>query len=264
MLNTLLRQQGTLLAKSGFGSRVILGILTAGLSTTTIGAIPVQANESIDTTPSWNGINSVSPWNPIGGTYSYGQVMTPQEGGNLTDFSFYINPVLSTPDIAYQAWVYQWNFSGGPGFWGPTGASLFNSGTLSFSGTPGIFSEVNINTGGISVSAGIPYVLLLSTVGETNTTYNSTSWGLVDSASVVYSGGDFVYSNNQFSLTDPWDGGFIGSDLAFKANITSSANTTSVPGPLPLLGIAAAFGYTRQLRKRIKGSSDTFPNIYSL
>jgi hypothetical protein len=51
---------------------------------------------------------------------------------------------------------------------------------------------------------------------------------------------------------------FIGSDLAFKANITS------VPGSLPLLGIAAAFGYTRQLRKRIKGSSNTFPNTYSL
>lgn len=258
MLNILLRQQGKLLSKSGFRSTVILGILTSGLSTTTIGAAPVQANESIDTTPSWNGSSAVLPWSPIGGTYSYGQVITPQEGGNLTDFTFYINPDLSTPDIAYQAWVYQWNFSGGPGFWGPTGASLFNSGTLSFSGTPGTFSEVNIKTGGISVSAGIPYVLLLSTVGETNISYNSTRWGLLTYGSGVYSGGDFVYSNNEFSLTDPWDGGFIGSDLAFKATITS------VPGPLPLLGIAAAFGYTRQLRKRIKGSSNTFPNTYSL
>ena len=27
-----------------------------------------------------------------------------------------------------------------------------------------------------------------------------------------------------------------------------------VPGPLPLLGVAAAFDYSRKLRKRIKGS----------
>jgi hypothetical protein len=30
---------------------------------------------------------------------------------------------------------------------------------------------------------------------------------------------------------------------------------TSVPGPLPVLGAAAAFGYSRKLRKRIKGST---------
>jgi hypothetical protein len=27
-----------------------------------------------------------------------------------------------------------------------------------------------------------------------------------------------------------------------------------VPGPLPILGIGAAFGFSRKLRKRIKGS----------
>lgn len=30
--------------------------------------------------------------------------------------------------------------------------------------------------------------------------------------------------------------------------------TTEVPGPLPLLGVGAAFGYSRKLRKRIKSS----------
>jgi hypothetical protein len=30
------------------------------------------------------------------------------------------------------------------------------------------------------------------------------------------------------------------------------ATATAVPGPLPLLGVAAAFGCSRKLRKRIK------------
>jgi len=31
-------------------------------------------------------------------------------------------------------------------------------------------------------------------------------------------------------------------------------STTSVPGPLPLLGVGAAFGFSRKLRTRIKGA----------
>ena len=38
------------------------------------------------------------------------------------------------------------------------------------------------------------------------------------------------------------------------AAVTTVKGTPSVPGPLPLLGVAAAFGYSRKLRKRIKGS----------
>jgi hypothetical protein len=38
----------------------------------------------------------------------------------------------------------------------------------------------------------------------------------------------------------------------FGANISASA--AAVPGPLPVLGVAATFGYSRKLRKRIKTS----------
>jgi len=218
--------------------------VAAILLLTTIVALPVQAAESIDTTPNWNGSSAVAPWSSSP-TESYGQIITPLEDGNLTDFTFFINPNLLTPDIAYQARVYQWDYTGGPGVWGPTGPSLYNSGTLSFSGTPGSFSEVSINTGGIAVSAGIPYVLFFSTVGETNTSGNSTSWGFIGSD--VYANGDFVFSNNASSFTDPWDSSFgPGTELAFKANIAAP-----VPGPLPLLGVAAAFGYGRGMRRRL-------------
>jgi hypothetical protein len=45
-------------------------------------------------------------------------------------------------------------------------------------------------------------------------------------------------------------GGFLVSSVQGVATPLNSS-TSSVPGPLPLLGIAAAFGYSRKLRKRI-------------
>ena len=44
-----------------------------------------------------------------------------------------------------------------------------------------------------------------------------------------------------------------------EGTIIPSQNASDVPGPLPILGVAAAFGFSRKLRKRIKlhkGSSD--------
>ena len=37
----------------------------------------------------------------------------------------------------------------------------------------------------------------------------------------------------------------------------------SVPGPLPLFGVAAAFGYSRKLRKRIKSSANPVSSSYA-
>ena len=37
----------------------------------------------------------------------------------------------------------------------------------------------------------------------------------------------------------------------------------TVPGPLPLFGVAAAFGYSRKLRKRIKSSANTVSSSYA-
>ena len=44
-----------------------------------------------------------------------------------------------------------------------------------------------------------------------------------------------------------------------SSTIATASATSSVPGPLPILGLAAAFGFSRKLRKRIKlhrGTSD--------
>ncbi|MCX5951713.1 MAG: hypothetical protein NT158_11330 [Cyanobacteria bacterium] len=43
-----------------------------------------------------------------------------------------------------------------------------------------------------------------------------------------------------------------------------SSTAAPVPGPLPAFGAAAAFGFSRKLRKRIKRSGNAVSSTYSL
>ena len=56
-----------------------------------------------------------------------------------------------------------------------------------------------------------------------------------------------------WTLYDPDDSSYIGDTISVQVN--ASASPASVPGPLPILGLAAAFGFSRKLRKRIKASN---------
>ena len=47
---------------------------------------------------------------------------------------------------------------------------------------------------------------------------------------------------------------YYASGTAQLTSILDSYQTQPVPGPLPLLGAGAAFGFSRKLRGRIKGS----------
>jgi hypothetical protein len=60
----------------------------------------------------------------------------------------------------------------------------------------------------------------------------------------IYGGGDLDYDDAAFRATS----GFVTQE--------------SVPGPLPLLGVGAAFGFSRKLRKRIKPSKT--PDVLSI
>lgn len=51
--------------------------------------------------------------------------------------------------------------------------------------------------------------------------------------------------------------GVVNSEFGPVTFTSASAPPSAVPGPLPVLGAAAAFGFSRKLRKRIKGSSST-------
>jgi len=48
------------------------------------------------------------------------------------------------------------------------------------------------------------------------------------------------------------------------SRVWAQASLVPVPGPLPALGAVAAFGFSRQLRKRIKVSNNAVSSAYSL
>jgi hypothetical protein len=69
--------------------------------------------------------------------------------------------------------------------------------------------------------------------------------------------GDFTVSG-QFNFS--WTGGTSISQMpgGNSGFIKEFKGFTTVPGPLPVLGLAAAFGWSRKLRKRIQ-KKDSFP-----
>jgi hypothetical protein len=64
----------------------------------------------------------------------------------------------------------------------------------------------------------------------------------------VNGGPTTITVNNNFNGS----GGAIDS---MQNSFQQRANTDKVPGPLPLLGAGAAFGFSRRIRSRIKGAS---------
>jgi hypothetical protein len=72
------------------------------------------------------------------------------------------------------------------------------------------------------------------------------SYDLSFSTTGINSGASFYIQRNSFDIATFR----VGDSYAGIANFTYHA----VPGPLPILGVAASFGYSRKLRKRIKSS----------
>jgi hypothetical protein len=69
---------------------------------------------------------------------------------------------------------------------------------------------------------------------------------------------DTVHSSVLFNTNSPQtDAGITWAQVA-------PASSAPVPGPLPLFGAAAAFGFSRKLRKRIKRSNNAVSSSYSL
>ncbi|MFM7753978.1 MAG: hypothetical protein ACKO58_06260, partial [Cyanobium sp.] len=68
-------------------------------------------------------------------------------------------------------------------------------------------------------------------------------------------GGSLAYPLSTVNATPAWFGGNV------SVLVTDVPDVSDVPGPLPLLGAAAAFGYSRKLRARLKKGKipSTFP-----
>jgi hypothetical protein len=116
-------------------------------------------------------------------------------------------------------------------------------------GGPSIFSIPGFSVNNVLYPAQNPVLDLygLALVNNPNSGIHLNIW--VNSPG-KYSFGVFSSSSNSYLQT-------------FDSPATVSA-TARVPGPLPALGAAAAFGFSRQLRKRIKCSANAASTSYSL
>jgi hypothetical protein len=72
----------------------------------------------------------------------------------------------------------------------------------------------------------------------------------------------WIYCANPIGSCQPGPQGGIGRGAYFtynqdSAQVSGYATAVPVPGPLPILGAGAAFGWSRRLRRRLKRSSKT-------
>ena len=139
-----------------------------------------------------------------------------------------------------------------------TGGGLSVTGPKAGSYTivPGGPSNFDINVGGVSIFTvnNILYpaqdpVLDLYGLGLVNNSDSGIYLNIWGNSPGNYSFYVFSTSSNSYN--------------GFDGPATVSA-TATVPSPLPALGAAAGFGFSRQLRKRIKRSANAASNSYSL
>ena len=177
-----------------------------------------------------------------------------------------------------QALVFQFQFDNvvdGP----PLDPPIVGSGSFSFDGDPGagsfaltslpsytfsfVFDDGN-SFGNANITTPLSEVLVL--ISQTGNTYDLKFSNINPFGGGSGSGSiDFDNTLSSLSFEPP---GFRGNlDLyssgSYFGNYSATAPvpsaTASVPGPLPIFGVAAAFGFSRKLRKRIKlhrGTSD--------
>ncbi len=161
----------------------------------------------IDTTPSWNGSQSVCCF-AYPDSATYGQTITaPVSGASLQSFTFYMNLPAS---CTFQGEVYAWDGikATGPALW--EGPSMHTSGS-------GSFEAITFTPGGVPLAPSAQYVIFASLSKQSGS--GGGSWGSI--ITEAYSGGDFVYINNGNDPSQwtsmPWTITWPSAqDLAFK------------------------------------------------
>ena len=154
-------------------------------------------------------------------------------------------------------------------------------------GTPAPFVDVYLATGPTTLGAGIIPTSLSSSsdsgIGSL-LIYNdptSPSSSALFAVNYTYISGASIFSSSTFTgitlaslgmpnsgtlgtwtLVDPGDPSYIGDTISVQVN--ASRSPASVPGPLPILGTAAAFGFSRKLRKRITNSAKPVSSSYTI
>jgi len=210
--------------------------LTGFATLSSLSALPVQAITVINTASAWNESSTVTAFGGNGiGTATFGQTVTTPADSVLNYFSFILGPSLAGNPITFQGYVAQWDGEKA------TGPMLYSSGEQTYSG--GGFETYTFNTGSLALTPNQQYVLFI------NASSNFATSGQTGQAIIfndVYSGGNFVFSNNDdnFELltTNAWDSRLSDTDLAFTASFVAVPIETDA---LPVLGSTIFFGLGR-------------------
>jgi MYXO-CTERM domain-containing protein len=164
-----------------------------------------------------------------------------------------------------QALIFDFEFDNTPD--GTVTPPIIGTGTFSFDGDPGLgtfaltslpnfdlsfdfsggvlFDNADINTPLSNVT-----VIISSLSSDLSVNFSGTGGGIFGGSLDFLDGGRVLsfqpLGGSLYATTNP---GFFGTYQA----LAQSPTPASVPGPLPLLGAGAAFGWSRRLRKRIHG-----------
>jgi hypothetical protein len=200
---------------------------------------------SYDTTPFWDGTTAISPWGSVQSTNTptFGQTfIAPGATNSLLSFTFYLTDFTPGDSVMYQAAVYSWSGSlqGGSGPQGAVGSSLFSVNQVFVDN--GGFQAVTIDTGGVDLTPGGAYVVLLTTSDPTSISNNSNSLGQFEWGLTGYflhqpnnGGGGFNFDNNPDINSLPWDDYADYGDLAW----TGVFRIVPEPSSFMLVGIGS-------------------------
>lgn len=211
----------------------------------TLTASAVAHATVIDTTPSWDGLSAFGLFGEPNAA-SVGQTITISDANTiLQSFSFRVKDQTNRDPIDFAAYVMAWDDTNKVA----TGSVLYQSAkqTTSLGDT---FETFNFNTGGLNLTQGNQYILLLSASDFFDTLDGSGYIG--DTNGDNYAGGTayFLENGNDFSqvTTSSWIA--PGStDLAFTANFTSAP--TPEPASIAMLAMGAvAMGLTTRRRRQ--------------